>query len=465
MEHSTIAAIATPQGSGGIGIIRISGKASVGILSSLFRFSRKHISEPQDPAVDAFYSHRLYLGHILDPTADTLIDEVLVVVMRAPRSYTTEDVVEIQSHSGYVVLNKILSLILGLGARLAEPGEFTRRAFMHGRIDLTQAEAVIDVINAKTKASLDIAADQLEGGLGKRIEKLRSRLIELLAQIEAEIDFPGDIDETLDCTAMSAILENQVIAPLEQLIKGYEHNHYFRDGIRMAIVGRPNVGKSSLLNRLTRKERAIVTEIPGTTRDTIEEMVNINGLPVILIDTAGLHDTTQRIEMMSIERTYATVQAADIVLFVIDLNQPITQEDLNVFRRLQGKTHIVVMNKVDLNNKITLPSEWGKAVAIKISALKGTNIEQLKAAIYENGIGREDVFHRASIVPNLRQADCLKRAIHFSLNGLREIKSGLALDFAAIELKDAIKEMDQILGLSYNEDVLDLIFSRFCIGK
>jgi tRNA modification GTPase len=463
MEPATIAAIATPPGSGGIGIIRISGAESRNILSAIFRCSRENISRAQNNSFVAWQSHRLYLGHIIDPRENILVDEVLAVVMRAPHSYTTEDVVEIQSHSGYIVMNKILKLILAYGARLAEPGEFTRRAFMNGRIDLTQAEAVVDIINARTGKSLEIAAEQLNGDLGAWINTIRDSILSVLAEIEADIDFSDDIDGSSMATQWAATLKKGVVDPLEQLIDAYEQNHYFREGIRMAIVGRPNVGKSSLLNRLTRKERAIVTEIPGTTRDTIEEMVNIQGLPVIVIDTAGLHDTTQKIEMMGIERTHATIKAADIVLLVIDLSQGITPADHDIFRQLDETKHIIVMNKVDVYGDIVLPPEWEHGTSVKVSALEGTNIDALKEAIFAMGVGRQLSYGASSLVPNLRQAQGLKKAQHLVMNVL--VNDTREPELTALDLRGAAGELDRILGLSYSEDVLEQIFNRFCIGK
>ncbi len=463
MEPATIAAIATPPGSGGIGIIRISGAESRNILSTIFRCSKEQTSQNKSRCSKAMQSHRLYLGHIIDPRSNTQVDEVLAVAMRAPRSYTTENVVEIHSHSGYIVLNKILKLVLEHGARLAGPGEFTRRAFMNGRIDLTQAEAVIDIINARTGRSLDIAAEQLEGRIGRRVNRIREGLLSILAEIEADIDFSADMDRSSMDTQWVEKLKTGVVDPLSQLIDVYEHNHYFRDGIRMAIVGRPNVGKSSLLNQLTRKERAIVTEIPGTTRDTIEEMVNINGLPVIVVDTAGLHDTSQQIELMGIERTYATIRSADVVLLIVDLSQGVKYEDLDIFRQLGEIKHIVVMNKVDLNQDMILPPEWENSTFVKVSALEGTHIDELKDAIFAMGVGRQASFGESSLVPNLRQAEGLKKAQRFLQNVLADDRRELEL--TALDLKEAAGELDSILGLSFNEDVLDRIFSRFCVGK
>lgn len=462
MEPATIAAIATPPGSGGIGIIRISGAASQTILTDIFRPSGE--GSAQGPISSTrMHSHRLYMGNIVDPGSNTRVDEVLAVVMRSPKSYTMEDVVEIQSHSGYIVLNKILKLVLGKGARLAEPGEFTRRAYMNGRIDLTQAEAVIDIINARTGRSLELAAEQLKGGIGRQISAIRDCILSVLAEIEANIEFADDIDGADMDMPWGESIKNDVVAPLDRLIAAYEQNHYFRDGIRMAIVGRPNVGKSSLLNRLTRKERAIVTEIPGTTRDTIEEMINIEGLPVILIDTAGLHDTTQQIEMIGIERTHATIKSADIVLFVVDSSQGVKPDDYAIFTQLGGVKHIIVMNKVDLNSNMALPPVWAESAAVRVSALEGTHIEALKEGIFNMGVGQQANFSASSIVPNLRQVEGLENARQLASHALAVVQRESEL--ATVDLKEAMGALDRILGLSCSEEVLDRIFKQFCIGK
>lgn len=465
MEPATIAAIATPPGSGGVGIIRISGAESRNIIAAIFRRSRVPTQAVPDPSSTALQSHRLYLGHIVDPHENAPVDEVLVAVMPAPRSYTKEDVVEIQSHSGYIVLNRVLKLVLAQGARLADPGEFTRRAFMNGRIDLTQAEAVIDVINARTDKSLDIAALQLTGSFGARINGIRDTVLEALAEIEADIDFSDDLDGSAVDPGWVQRIQSGVVEPLKALIDAYEHSHFLRDGVRMAIIGRPNVGKSSLLNCLTRKERAIVTAIPGTTRDTIEEMINIRGLPVIVIDTAGLHETAQQIEQMGIARTYATVQSADIVLLVVDPSQGVTQGDRDIFQRLRRGRHIVVVNKEDLNLDLVLPPEWKSGSVVRVSALNGTHIDKLRETIFSMAVGGGASHDASSLVPNLRQAQGLKRALGHASKCLGGNEKPRELALQALDLASTARELDLILGLSFSEDVLDLIFDRFCIGK
>jgi len=466
MEHSTIAAIATPPGRGGIGIIRISGKDATHILSSIFRRTEKGFPSEKNFYLEGLVSHRLYVGRVIDPHNGQTVDEVLATVMKAPRTYTREDVVEIQSHSGFVVLNSILKLVLDAGAVLAQAGEFTKRAFLNGRIDLTQAEAVVDIINAKTTKSLEIASNQLQGNLGKKITEIRETLRSTLAGLEAAIDFPEDIeDEGLGFQRYANALERDVVKPLENLHRGYRENVYFRDGIRMVVVGRPNVGKSSLLNRLLEMDRAIVAETPGTTRDTIEEMINIEGLPVIIVDTAGLHETDLEIEKIGIERTRRSIDRADIVLFVVDLNQPITNDDLKIYSEIENRAHIVVLNKSDLKQNMTTPSEWENSTHIKISVLKNQRIDQLKKTIFSIGTHGEGGPGSDTAVPNTRHAGAMKNAIGFVTHAVTGLRTGVPMDFAALDLEDALRQTDEILGLRYGADVLDIIFSQFCIGK
>lgn len=465
MASSTIAAIATPLGSGGIGIVRVTGEAAADILATVFQHKGKRSDESAQLRTAGFVSHRMYFGNIIDPRDSSFIDEVLVVLMKAPHSYTTEDVVEIQTHAGYVVLKRVLALVLAQGARLAEPGEFTRRAFLNGRIDLTQAEAVADVINAKTGMSLAIAGGQLKGMLGKEIGIVRDHLLMRLAEIEADIDFAEDVDEPLDPDRMAEEIKIGALQPLERLIMGYENRRFFRDGLKMAIVGRPNVGKSSLLNRMIRRERAIVTEIPGTTRDSIEEMIDIDGLPVMIIDTAGLHETSQAIERLGIERTLAALEEADLVLFVIDLSQGVTKADRDIYGKIGDKRCILVQNKNDLKEDTPLPNEWRGIHNVSVSALEGTNIDKLRRAIYDIGVSDAGTWKEASLVPNLRQADALKKCCRFAKSAQKTIAKGGEMDFAALDLKASIERLDEILGLNCKEDMLDTIFSRFCVGK
>ncbi len=337
-EH-TIAAISTPPGSGGIGIIRISGAQALAILQRLFR--------PHDRGC-RFRSHQLYYGHIVQPGADRIVDEVLAVYMQAPRTYTREDVVEIHCHGSYLLLSRILELILAAGVRLADPGEFTKRAFLNGRIDLTRAEAVIDILAAKTRKGIDQAQAQLAGALYQRIEGIRQGLMQMKAYIEVAIDFPDEDAEIVDLGGLQQILQQQVAAPLQRLIASADQGRILRDGISVVIAGVPNVGKSSLLNALLQEERALVTAIPGTTRDFIEEYLDIEGIPVRIIDTAGIRDHAEEVEELGIKRAKVLLQQADLVLFMVDGSRDLSEADLRLHRLVAAKPLIVVINKSDL---------------------------------------------------------------------------------------------------------------------
>ena len=337
VETDTIAAMSTAPGLGGIGIIKISGPGAITILEKVFKSGHTAAKAPTYPK-----SHRLYHGYIMDPQSGHNLDEVLVSAMRAPHSYTCEDVVEINTHGGYVILEEILQLVLRQGARLAEPGEFTRRAFLNGRIDLTRAEAVADLINAKSRKALKYAVSQIEGELRNRIEAIKKALMDLLVRIEAHIDFADDLEEDVLPGNLKAYLSEHVGKPILKLIQQYENNKIFREGINLLIVGKPNVGKSSLLNRLTQKDRAIVTATPGTTRDFIEEPFSINGVPLTLVDTAGLRDSCDDIEVQGIKKTHQKMEQADLLLFMVDISQPLDQDDWAVFKRIDGQKVIVV---------------------------------------------------------------------------------------------------------------------------
>jgi tRNA modification GTPase len=476
MENSTIAAIATPGGRGGIGIIKISGSKALPIAAAIFDSTPSHppsIPSKRAGAVnqapgDGFKSHRLYYGHIVDPGSRQVLDEVLLSVMKAPRSYTREDVVEINAHGGQVAVHAILELVLKQGARLAEPGEFTKRAFLNGRIDLTQAEAVIDIINARTDKSLQVAAAQVNGTLSKPVTEIRQYLIGLLTRAEAGIDFPDDVDEILEPAAVTAELENTVIIPLQRLIQLHDDGNVLRDGLKVAVVGRPNVGKSSLLNCLAKKERVIVTAVPGTTRDTIEEAININGLPIILADTAGLHDTHDPIETMGIEKTIENVNAADLVLLMVEAHRGLSEDDYKIFRRFRAKPIIVVINKIDLvdnGHRVGIPAQWAHCNCVRISALYDRGLETLKAQVVATAFGNTALDIEAGIIPNLRQKLLLDDSLNAALAIRHELNNGQPMELIAIQLQDAVDALGQILGTTVKVDVLDQIFSQFCIGK
>ena len=475
MDNSTIAAIATPGGRGGIGIIKLSGPRAISIATTLFSSAESKLdtTDGKSPCKNnktrgGFQSHRLYLGHIVDPANRRVVDEVLLCVMKAPRSYTREDVVEINAHGGQVAVNMILELVLRQGGRIAEPGEFTKRAFLNGRIDLTQAEAVIDVINARTDKSLKAAAAQIKGQLKKRVEKIREFLIGFLARVEAGIDFPDDVEEILEAKAASEEIKTCAIKPLKRLVRHHIEGNMLREGLKVVVVGRPNVGKSSLLNSLLQSDRAIVTPVPGTTRDTIEETLNIKGFPIVLADTAGLHDTNDPIETLGIEKTIENITGADLVIFMVEANQPLTSEDHKIFSKVKSKPVIIALNKIDLlNGKRSgmLPDSWMAKDPVEISALYDRGLEQLKQRMILTGFGPNPIDIETAVVPNLRQKRHMEDSLRASEFIVRELEKGTPMELIAIHLQEAIDSLGQVLGTHIKINVLDQIFSRFCIGK
>jgi tRNA modification GTPase len=461
MENDTIAAISTPIGGGGIGIIKISGKNAVTIASSIFRKSSS-----EDPFNNGIESHKLYHGHIFDPESGKNLDEVLVSVMLAPHSYTREDVVEINVHSGLIILRTVLDIIIKQGARLALPGEFTKRAFINGRIDLAQAEAVIDIINAKSRKALETAYAQTGGALGLYIESIVSILNGILIKIEAAIDFPDEV-ESVNPFKEAAVIENEVIGKLNELILGYDEGHVFREGVRIAIAGRPNVGKSSLLNRLLKTERAIVTSVPGTTRDAIEETLVISGVPAVVSDTAGLHETTDPVEILGIKKTRELIQGADIILFMTDAVSPVTGSDRRIYESIKEKQIVLVINKIDLipeNRQISLDDDLKSLPCVKISALYDIGIDSLKEKLKNLLLEKID-YDTIAIVPNLRQKVAVEKSLENVLSVLNGLESGLPYEMISIDLGEAIDSLNEVIGKNIKADILDQIFSRFCIGK
>lgn len=455
----TIAAMATPVGLGGIGIIKISGPQSEDIVRNIF--------QPRKP-VDHFQSHHLYYGHILDPSNGQIVDEVLLSVMRGPHTYTREDVAEINCHSGYIILQRILSLVLTNGARLAEPGEFTKRAFLNGRIDLTQAEAVMESIAARTSQALRMATSQLAGSLYGRVKGIRDCLLDVLAVLEVAIDFPEEDGEILEAGKWAWRIEGGVVEPLQELLASYEQGRIYREGVAVAIVGKPNVGKSSLLNALLEEERAIVTAIPGTTRDIIEELLNVKGIPIKIVDTAGLREARDEIEGIGIKLTRKRIAEADLLLLVIDGSKELTSGDYKIYEDIQGQPFLAVVNKMDLGITVDL-KRLGESFAPKevvvVSALQGTNMERLKEAIFSAIVtGGSDV-REAAIVPNARQHAALARALPIVFQVRQNLLDHVPPDIVAIDLKEALECLGEITGQTTSEDVLDRIFSQFCIGK
>jgi tRNA modification GTPase len=471
MDIPTIAAIATPIGRGGIGIIKISGKDAFSIAASVFQKSASLTDDSQEnggPPFSSLKSHHLYHGHIVDKEKRRVLDEVLLSVMLAPHTYTKEDVVEINTHSGSVVLSSILELVLKNGAKLAEPGEFTKRAYLNGRIDLTQAEAVIDIINSKTERALEIATSQIKGGLKTKIESIRSALFDILVETEAAIDFLDDVGEILNSDRVIKILNKRVVDELKALIEKYENAHVLRDGLKMVIVGRPNVGKSSLMNRLIQEDRAIVTPIPGTTRDLIEETLNIQGIAVIIADTAGLHDSDDPVEIIGIEKAQKYIKESDLILFMTDASDPLTHEDYNIYKTIRNKRVVLVINKSDLVDETfepAIPESWRNIPRIKMSALYGTGLNELKDLIVNLSIGEYGFETKNAIIPSLRHKIALERSLGLCVAAIEEIRKDTSFEFIAIDIREAMDSLGEIIGDTANEEIVDQIFNRFCIGK
>lgn len=457
--EDTIAAISTPLGEGGIGIVRMSGPEALNIAGKVFR--------AKNPEWKQAGSHRLYYGYIVDEYG-RVVDEVLLSCMRAPHTYTREDVVEINCHGGTVPVKKILEIVIKNGARLAEPGEFTKRAFLNGRIDLAQAESVIDLIRAKTEKGLKMAAAQLTGALSQKVNELQDGILGTLAWVEANIDFPDeDIEETTAAQLIKRI-EN-FIAETEKLLKGSEAGKIYREGVSTVIAGRPNVGKSSLLNALLREERAIVTDVPGTTRDVIEEVVNIKGIPLRIIDTAGLREAKDVVEKIGVERARNVIEKADLVLAVIDASAGITQEDQKILGLLGEKKAIIVFNKIDAGIKIEKNSAeeiTGKRPAVWISALTGEGLTELEECIAQTVLGESlGAADDEVLVARIRHKAALEKAVEHLREAHNTVRSGLPVDITSIDLRGAWEALGEITGSTVSEDVLDRIFADFCIGK
>jgi len=458
-QKETIAAIATPIGLGGIGIIRISGDNAEIIARKIFR--------PKRP-IKSFKSFRLYLGHIIDPSSNLPIDEVLLSMMYAPLSYTREDVVEINSHSGYAILSNILSLVLSLGARLAKPGEFTLRAFLNGRIDLTQAEAIIDLINAKGDISVRLAANQLGGNFKKKIAKIRKKIIWALSQVDASIDFPDEESDVITELQLSNYINKSILKPLKSLISAHSQRKIWHEGTTVVIAGRVNAGKSSIFNRLLNKERAIVTPIPGTTRDVVECTVTLDGLPLKLVDTAGIRKVKGKVEEKGIKLTKNQIALADIILLVVDWGRPLNQYDLGLLKEADHKTTILIINKVDLTRKLNetkINCLFKNLPKVYISALTGKGFNDLSRAIFYKITNNKTDISPIEIIPNLRQKTLLNKAADFLKNTGRNLKKGFPLDLVASYLLWAKDSIDEITGDKTNEEIVNTIFSRFCIGK
>ena len=459
-KSETIAAISTAPGEAGIGIVRMSGDQAFPIVDKLFiSSSAKTFTELKNRSINH--------GYIIDPKTNNKIDEVLVSKMMAPNTYTKEDIVEINCHGGTLVVKRILELLLRNGASLAEPGEFTKRAFLNGRMDLSQAEAVIDLITAKTNKGMDLAFHQLEGKLSIKINEVRDKLLNMLAHIEASIEYPEyDIEEI---TYDNLLKQSQEVKKeIDSLLDTADTGKILREGLNTVIIGKPNVGKSSLLNALLREGRAIVTDVPGTTRDIIEDYINIRGIPLKLIDTAGIRETEDIIERIGVEKSKELMEKADLILFILDISTPLSKEDKMLIELLKDKKAIVLFNKTDLKAKWSigeLKSYFKGKTIIEISALKGQGLEKLEDEIYQMVYGGQVSAGDTGLVSNIRHKNLLERALESVNITIETIKEALPLELISIDLKDCWDLLGQITGDTIEEDIIDQIFANFCIGK
>ena len=460
MDFDTIAAISTPPGEGGIGIVRISGDEAIEIADKLYSMGKKSLAD-QD-------THTIHYGKIVNPKTGDIVDEVMVSVMRSPKTYTREDVVEINSHGGILVVNKVLQVVLNNGARLAEPGEFTKRAFLNGRIDLSQAEAVMDMIRAKTDRAMHVAVDQLDGQMARLIRDLRQKILDTLAQVEVNIDYP-EYDDVEEMT--SQLLEDkarEVKADIQKLLETAQQGKILREGLATAIIGRPNVGKSSLLNTLLRQDKAIVTDVAGTTRDVIEEYVNVKGVPLKLIDTAGIRETDDEVERIGVDRSRQAIQQADLILLVFNQSEKLTAEDEALIEATKGQNRIILLNKTDLDQQLNV-DKLSQLIAndpiVSTSMMTQTGMDELQDKIAELFFSGQTGERDATYVSNTRHIALLEEAE----DALSEVLNGIALDMPVdlvqIDMRRAWDLLGEITGDSVQDELITKLFSQFCLGK
>ncbi len=458
-EFDTIAAISTPPGEGGISIIRLSGEEVFDVACKLFKGAD----------LKKVGTHTIHYGHIIDPENGEEVDEVMVTVMRAPKTYTKEDIIEINCHGGIVATNRILQLCLSYGARLAEPGEYTKRAFLNGRIDLTQAESVMDLIRAKTDKSMKVALNQLDGDLSKLIRNLRQDILDALAQVEVNIDYPEYDDVETMTTKMLLEKAQEVKQHIKTLLATAKQGKVLREGLATAIVGRPNVGKSSLLNHLLHEDKAIVTDVAGTTRDVIEEYVNVKGVPLKLIDTAGIRDTTDKVEKIGVERSRKAINTADLVMLVLNASEALTTEDMQLLDATADTQRILILNKTDLPQKLdmsVLKQSAGDSPILETSILKSSGLDQLEETIahlfFDEGI---ESSQSTVMVTNARHIGLLHQASDALDDVMHGIAAGMPVDLVQIDMTRAWDLLGEITGDSYQDELLDQLFSQFCLGK
>ncbi len=458
MIDETIAAIATAPGEGGIGIVRISGEDANRILEKIFTQSQGEAE---------FKPRQMHYGFIRDNFSGELIDEVMAVYFKAPLSYTAEDVVEIQCHGSMVSLRKILSLVLKNGARMAEPGEFTKRAFLNGRLDLSQAEAVIDLIRAKSDKTFDVALSQLEGNFSKEIREIRAELMDSLVDITVNIDYPDEDIEQLTFEKLIAAL-GSVRSKIENLLRTSDTGRIISEGLKVSIIGKPNVGKSSLMNALLNETRAIVTEVPGTTRDTIEEMITIRGIPIRLTDTAGIHETDDVVEKIGIEKSKEAFNNADLVILMIDSSRPLDDEDISIIEHIGGRKVIAVMNKSDLPSEFA-SSEIARllpnAPIIEASVTGGQGIEEIENIIEELVYGGKVKQSESTMITNVRHQRLLEEASQSIADAIEGAEERQPLELIEIDANAAYESLGMIIGEAVEEDIINEVFARFCLGK
>lgn len=458
VEHDTIAAISTALGEAAISVIRISGPDAIPIADRIYKGKKSLMDAP---------THTVHYGHIVHPKTNETIDEVLVTILRAPRTFTREDTVEISCHGGMIPVQKVMEAVLSAGARLAEPGEFTKRAFLNGRIDLSQAEAVIDLIRAKSDRAAKVALQQAEGKLSRLIRRLRQEILETLAHLAVNVDYPE-----YDAEVMTAqFLKERSLAikrEIEKLLQTARQGKILREGIATAIVGRPNVGKSSLMNALAHENKAIVTDIPGTTRDVIEEYVNVRGITLRLLDTAGIRETEDLVEQIGVERSRKALEQADLILLVLNYNEPLQEEDRRLLSLAKGMTAIIIVNKIDLPQKLDLDEVRalvGDQPIVLLSVKEDRGIEDLEKAIHDLFFTGQIETAETTYLTNARHIDLLEKAKESVEEVISGIEMGLPLDMVEIDLKNAWQYLGEVIGEAVAEDLIDQIFSQFCLGK
>lgn len=449
--EDTIVAISTALGVGAISIIRMSGNDSIEIANKIYK--GKNLTKAN--------SHTINYGYIMDK--DKIIDEVLISVMKAPKTYTKEDVIEINCHGGIASTNKILELLLTNGARLAEPGEFSKRAFLNGRIDLVEADGIMNIIEAKTQKARELSVNQLSGKVSELIVSLREKLVQIISNIEVNIDYPEyeDIEQITNEKIYNEVL--QFKKDLEKIILEAEEGKIITEGLKVAIIGKPNVGKSSLLNALLEEEKAIVTNIEGTTRDTVEGSLSISGIPLTIIDTAGIRKTDNIVEQIGVNKSMDTIEKADLIIYMLNNNEDISLEDEKLYNKIKNKKHIVVINKIDLENKLNLPKDIDKYISL--SVINNIGINELKNEIMEMFNLEQLQTKDLTYLSNARSISLLKKSLGYIENAITNINVNIPIDMVEIELKNAWETLGEIIGQTYTEELIDELFSRFCLGK